>query len=112
MQLDELKTLVLTTLDDLKARDVTVIDVRDKTAITDFMVIASGTSDRHVKAIATTVAYRARAAGERPLGSEGLHTGEWALVDLNGLVLHVMLPQVRDFYSLERLWLAPTTQAA
>jgi len=107
MELEELKNLVLTTLEDLKARDVVVMDVRDKTAITDFMVVASGTSDRHVKAIAETVAYRARERGERPLGSEGLGTGEWALVDLNGLVLHVMLPQVRDFYSLERLWLAP-----
>jgi len=83
------------------------MDVRGKTAITDYMIVASGTSDRHVKAIAETVAYRAKDAGEQPLGSEGVSEGEWALVDLNGVVVHVMLPKVRDFYSLERLWSAP-----
>jgi ribosome-associated protein len=71
------------------------------------MVVASGTSDRHVKAIAETVAYRAKEAGEPPLGTEGVSEGEWALIDLNGVVVHVMLPKVRDFYALERLWSAP-----
>jgi ribosome-associated protein len=71
------------------------------------MIVASGTSDRHVKAIAETVAYRAKEAGEAPLGIEGVSEGEWALVDLNGVVVHVMLPKVRDYYSLERLWSAP-----
>ncbi len=107
-QLVQLKTLVLDTLDDMKARDVLVMDVRDKTSVTDLMIVASGTSDRHVKAIAETVAYRAKEGGEAPLGTEGLTEGEWALVDLNGIVLHVMLPKVRDFYNLERLWSAPT----
>ena len=107
MQLDQLKQLVLDTLDDMKARDIQVLDVRGKTAVTDYMIIASGTSDRHVKAIAETVAFRAKDAGETPLGSEGVAEGEWALVDLNGVVLHVMLPKVRDFYGLERLWSAP-----
>ncbi|NKN32745.1 ribosome silencing factor [Marichromatium bheemlicum] len=107
MQLEQLRELVLETLNDMKANDIEVIDVRGKTAVTDFMVIASGTSDRHVKAIAETVAFRAKDAGEAPLGTEGLAEGEWALVDLNGIVLHVMLPKVRDFYSLERLWSAP-----
>lgn len=107
-QLAQLKALVLDTLDDLKARDIQVMDVRDKTSVTDVMIVASGTSDRHVKAIAETVAYRAKESGEAPLGSEGVNEGEWALVDLNGVVLHVMLPQVRDFYNLERLWSAPT----
>lgn len=108
MQLEQLKGLVLETLADLKARDVSVLDVHGKTSITDYMIIASGTSDRHVKAIADTIAYRAKEAGEAPLGCEGVNEGEWALVDLNGIVVHVMLPRVRDFYNLERLWSAPT----
>jgi ribosome-associated protein len=112
MQLDQLKQLILETLDDMKARDIQILDVRGKTAVTDYMIIASGTSDRHVKAIAETVAFRAKDAGETPLGTEGLTEGEWALVDLNGVVVHVMLPKVRDFYSLERLWSAPTSVAA
>jgi ribosome-associated protein len=107
MQLEQLKDLVVETLDDMKARDVSVMDVRGKTAVTDYMIVASGTSDRHVKAVAETVAYRAKEAGEQPLGTEGVEDGEWALVDLNGVVLHVMLPKVRDFYNLERLWSAP-----
>ncbi|NEX21459.1 ribosome silencing factor [Thiorhodococcus mannitoliphagus] len=108
MQLEKLRQLVLDTLADMKARDVEVMDVRGKTAVTDFMIVASGTSDRHVKAIAETVAFRSKEAGEVPLGTEGLAEGEWALVDLNGVVVHVMLPKVRDFYNLERLWSAPS----
>ena len=107
MQLEQLRQLVLDTLADMKARDVEVMDVRGKTAVTDYMVVASGTSDRHVKAIAETIAFRSKEAGEPPLGTEGLAEGEWALVDLNGVVVHVMLPKVRDFYNLERLWSAP-----
>lgn len=107
MQLEQLKELVVEVLDDMKARDICVVDVRGKTAVTDYMIIASGTSDRHVKSIAEAVAYRAKEAGDAPLGMEGVQDGEWALVDLNGLVVHVMLPKVRDFYSLERLWNAP-----
>ena len=106
MELEQLKQLVLEALDDMKAKDVQVLDVRGKTAITDLMIIASGTSERHVKAIAETVAFRAKEGGEPPLGSEGLTEGEWALVDLNIIVVHVMLPKVRDFYALERLWSA------
>lgn len=109
MQIEQLKQLVLATLADMKARDVTVMDVRGKTAITDFMIVASGTSDRHVKALAEAVAFRAKNSGEPPLGTEGVPEGEWALVDLNGLVVHVMLPKVRDYYNLERLWSAPAT---
>ena len=111
MQLEQLKELVVDTLNDMKARDITVMDVRGKTAVTDYMIVASGTSDRHVKALAETVAYKAKEAGEAPLGSEGVEDGEWALVDLNGVVVHVMLPKVRDFYNLERLWSAPALVA-
>ena len=104
MQLQQLKDLVVETMDDIKARDIVVMDVRGMTPVTDYMVLASGTSDRHVKAIAQTVAYRAKEAGETLLGTEGLTEGEWALVDLNGVIVHVMLPKVRDFYNLEQLW--------
>ena len=107
MQLETLRQLVVDTLTDMKARDIEVMDVRGKTAITDYMIVASGTSDRHVKAIAETLAFRSKEAGEMPLGLEGVAEGEWALVDLNGVVVHVMLPKVRDFYNLERLWSAP-----
>ena len=112
MQLEQLKQLAIDTLDDMKARDVEVMDVRGKTAVTDYMIVASGTSDRHVKAIAETLAFRAKEAGEPPPGTEGVAEGEWALVDLNGVVVHVMLPKVRDYYNLERLWSAPAPAAA
>ncbi|MGD9163134.1 MAG: ribosome silencing factor [Chromatiales bacterium] len=104
MEIEALRDVVLQALDDMKAKDVVVLDVRDKTSITDIMIIASGTSDRHVKSIAETVAFKAKQAGEIPLGTEGVEAGEWALVDLNGVVVHVMQPKVRDFYHLERLW--------
>ena len=107
METEKLKDLVVKTLEDMKARDIEVMDVREKTSITDIMVVASGTSDRHVKAMAETVAFQAKLAGETPLGMEGLTEGEWALVDLNSVVVHVMLPKVRDFYQIERLWKEP-----
>jgi ribosome-associated protein len=112
MQIEALKEIVLETLDDMKAKDIVVLDVRGKTSITDIMIIASGTSDRHVKSIAQTVAFKAKQAGETPLGSEGVEDGEWALVDLNGVVVHIMLPKVRDFYHLERLWSLDESQAS
>jgi len=104
MQVEKLRDLVIRVLDDMKATDIVDIDVRGKTSITDIMLIASGTSDRHVKAMAETVAFQAKEAGEAPLGIEGAEDGEWVLVDLNGVVAHIMLPKVRDFYQLERLW--------
>jgi ribosome-associated protein len=104
MQLEELEKLVIDTLEDMKARDITVIDVRGKTNITDVMIIASGTSNTHVKALAETVTFKAKDAGEQPLGTEGIAEGEWALIDLNDVVVHIMLPKVRDYYHLERLW--------
>jgi ribosome-associated protein len=104
VQVEDLRDLVVRTLDDMKAIDTTVIDVRGKTSITDYFVLASGTSDRHVKAMAETVMYQAKEHGEHPLGAEGINEGEWALVDLNGVVVHLMLPRVRDYYQLEKLW--------
>jgi len=91
-------------LDDMKAVNVRVLDVRDLTDIADTMVIASGNSDRHVRSIAERVVEKAKAAGFRPLGTEGARDGEWVLVDLQDIVVHVMLPRVREFYGLERLW--------
>jgi ribosome-associated protein len=105
MDTDELQRLVVEALDDLKAQDIQVIGVRDKTSITDVMVIASGTSDRHVKALANHVIARAKEFGVRPLGVEGEREAEWVLVDLNDVVAHVMLPRIRDYYNLERLWM-------
>jgi len=104
METEELRDLVVQVLEDMKARDITVLDVKGKTDITDYFVIASGTSDRHVKSIAEAVAFQAKLKGEPPLGTEGIDEGEWALVDLNGVVVHVMQPRVRDFYQLEKLW--------
>ena len=91
-------------LDDMKAQNVTVVDVRGVTDVTDTIVIASGTSDRHVKSLATSVAMRAREAGYRALGIEGEREGEWVLVDLQDVIVHVMLPRIREFYALEKLW--------
>ena len=104
MQPEELTEIILNTLDDMKAQDVQTLDVRGKTSITDIMIFASGTSDRHVKSLADSVAFQAKQAGEPPIGTEGTTEGEWALVDLNGVVVHIMQPKVRDFYQLERLW--------
>ncbi|MCU7960301.1 MAG: ribosome silencing factor [gamma proteobacterium symbiont of Bathyaustriella thionipta] len=104
MNVDKLAEQMVSTLQDMKAVDVKQLDVRGKTVITDILVIASGTSDRHVKALAQSVAFAAKQAGQAPLGEEGMNSGEWALVDLNGVVVHVMLPKVRDYYQLERLW--------
>jgi ribosome-associated protein len=104
MQAEALRDLVIETLEDMKALDVVTLDVRGKTSITDYLVIASGTSDRHVKSTAESVAFQAKQAGQVPIGTEGLQEGEWALIDLNGVVVHVLQPKVRDFYQLERLW--------
>jgi len=104
MQVEALRDLVINTLEDMKAYDIVSLDVRGKTSITDFFVIASGNSDRHVKSTAESVAFHAKQAGQVAIGTEGLQEGEWALIDLNGVVVHVMQPKVRDFYQLERLW--------
>ena len=91
-------------VEELKAKDVTRIDVRGKSSVCDYMVIASGTSTRHVKSIADEVVRFAKKLNVMPLGVEGEREAEWVLVDLGDVVVHVMLPRVREFYALERLW--------
>jgi ribosome-associated protein len=102
-----LEKLVLAALADMKAVNVKLLDVRGQTDITDAMIVASGTSDRHVRAIADRVLQKAREAGRRPLGVEGTRDNEWVLVDLQDVLLHVMLPRVREFYAIEQLWEPP-----
>jgi ribosome-associated protein len=99
-----LEKLVLAALDDMKAVNVRLLDVRGLTDIADAMVIASGNSDRHVRAIADRVIEQARASGRRPMGVEGTRDAEWVLVDLQDVLVHVMLPRVREFYAIEALW--------
>lgn len=99
-----LRKSVIHALEDLKAKDIREIDVRGKTSIADLLVIASGTSARHVKSIADEVVKFAKQAGVMPLGVEGEQEAEWVLVDLGDVIVHVMLPRIREFYGLERLW--------
>ena len=99
-----LQQAVTSALEDMKAVNVRVLDVRGLTDIADTMIIACGNSDRHVRSIAERVAQQAKAAGFRPLGTEGARDGEWVLVDLQDILVHVMLPRIREFYGLERLW--------
>jgi ribosome-associated protein len=91
-------------LDDIKAVNVRVLDVRKLTDIADTLVIASGNSDRHVRSIADRVVEFSKKAGFRPMGVEGERDGEWVLVDLQDVIVHIMLPRVREFYRLESLW--------
>ena len=109
--MERLRDQVLTALDDLKAQDVQVMDVRDKASFTDAMIIASGTSDRHIKALADRVVEAAKALGIAPLGIEGENSREWILVDLGDVIVHLMHPQTRAFYNLEKLWTVSEEQA-
>jgi len=104
MSVDELRILIKNALEDLKAEDIIELDVTDKTSVTDYIVVASGTSSRHVKSIANNVAVEAKKNGIQPLGIEGESESEWVLVDLGDVVVHVMQPQTREFYDLESLW--------
>ena len=101
---DVLLRTALDAVDHLKAVDVVDIDVRGRSSVCDFMVVASGTSSRHVKSIAEEVVKFAKRLDVMPLGVEGEREAEWVLVDLGDVIVHVMLPRVREFYALERLW--------
>jgi ribosome-associated protein len=107
-----LKKVVIDALADMKALEVKVLDVRGLTDVADFMVIASGTSDRHVRSVAQRVVERTKEAGFRPHGVEGQQDGDWVLIDLNAMIVHVMLPRVREFYGLEKLWDITATKRA
>lgn len=100
----DLKEVVTDALLDGKAREVTWMEVSSQTDITDHMVVASGTSSIHVKAVANRIIEDVGESGRKPIGVEGLSDGEWVLIDLADIVVHVMLPKVREFYDLERLW--------
>jgi len=106
-ELIALEKLALGAMSDMKALNVKVLDVRGLTDVADTMIVCSGTSDRHVRAIAELVIERCKAAGRRPMGTEGKQDAEWVLVDLQDVLVHVMLPRVREFYALEQLWEAP-----
>lgn len=104
MNSEQLSELVVEALDDVKAKDIVRLDVRDMTTVTDYMIIASGTSSRHVQALIDNVREKAALAGRRAAGIEGEEGGEWVLLDLEDALVHVMLPSVREFYNLEKLW--------
>ncbi len=104
MQAEQLKDLIVNSLEGVKAQDISVIDVRDRTSVTDFMVLASGTSNRHVKSLADSVVLDAKEKGVRISSVEGGGGSDWILVDMGDVVVHVMMPATREFYDLERFW--------
>lgn len=104
LQAEAIKKVALQALEGLKAENIQVIDVRIQASFTDYMIFASGKSSRHVKSIAREVIDAAKLAKMPPLGVEGEDVGEWVLVDLGDVVVHVMLPDTRLFYDLEKLW--------
>lgn len=113
MNSEALCDIVVAALEDVKALDIVKLDVRKMTTVTDWMIVASGTSSRHVTALVDNVAEVVKAAGHRPAGVEGEDGGEWVLLDLQDALVHVMLPKVREFYNLEKLWsISPSGDAA
>ena len=104
MEAKQIAAVVEDALDDLKGMDIRVLDVRGKTSVTDFMVIATGNTERQVKALANNVLVKVKEQGIKPLGIEGETPAEWVLVDIGDVIVHVMTPKVRDFYNLEKLW--------
>ena len=113
MNSEQLCDLIVNALEDVKAKDIVKLDVRKLTTVTDYMIVASGTSNRHVKALAEAVFEKTRDAGHRPAGVEGEEGSEWVLLDLQDALVHVMLPRVREFYNLEKLWsLSPSSDLA
>jgi ribosome-associated protein len=113
MNSEELADLAVDALEEIKGLDIIKLDVSNMTTVTDWMVVASGTSSRHVQALVENVAEKAKAGGHRPSGIEGESGGEWVLLDLQDALVHVMLPKIREFYNLEKLWsITPSGDAA
>jgi len=110
LELQQLKTQVLDALEERKGHDIRVLDIREMASFTDLMIIATGQSTRQVKALADRVVEVCKALGIRPIGIEGEREAEWILVDLGDVVIHIMLPNIRDFYSLDTLWSVPELQ--
>lgn len=104
MDSQQLKAFVIDKIDDMKGRDIVTIDVTGKSTITDTMIICSGNSKRHVSSIAEHVVVETKQVGHAPSNVEGKETGEWVLVDLGDIIVHVMQDETRDFYQLEKLW--------
>lgn len=104
MQADKLRDIVINALEDVKARDISVLDVRDRTSVTDYMILASGTSARHLHSLADSVVKELKEQGFTDARVEGGQSSDWILVDLGDVVVHVMMPAAREFYDLERLW--------
>ncbi|PCI20831.1 MAG: ribosome silencing factor [Piscirickettsiaceae bacterium] len=108
----QLISIVMDALDDMKGKQIEVLDVRDKCSFTDTMIIVTGSSRRHVKSLAETVVIASKAKGIQPLGVEGASIGDWVLVDLGDLVLHVLRAETREFYQLEKLWSVDESQTS
>lgn len=108
----KLISIVTNALEEMKGKDIEKIDVRDKCSFTDDMIFVTGSSKRHVKSLAESVVIASKANGVQPLGVEGLDASEWVLVDLGDVVLHVLRPEVREFYQLEKLWSVTESEEA
>lgn len=104
MQTEELLNIVLNTVEEKKGKNISTIDVRGKTTITDYMVLVTGTSEPHIKSLSDYVAEKVKEKGFKPLGVEGEQGSDWVLLDLGDVILHVMSAQTREFYQLEKLW--------
>ncbi len=104
MELEAMKQAVILALEDIKAKDIAVLDVSHLTSMTDYMIIASGDSNRQTRALANNVLVKLKELGAEVLGVEGEESGEWVLVDLGQVVVHVMQPSTREHYNLEQLW--------
>lgn len=104
MRPKQLRQLIYQALDDAKGQDIALLDVRKVAYFTDYMAIATGTSNRHVQSMADRVVDKLREHGRRPVGVEGVKQGDWVLIDFGEMVVHVMRAQTRDFYNLEKLW--------
>ena len=110
MTVEEMKKAVVDALEDVKGYDIKVLDVSKMTSIATYMIIASGSSNRQTKSLANNVVVKLKEAGAHIYGVEGEESGEWVLVDLGDILVHVMLPATRDYYNLEQLWDAAETR--